>query len=137
MPKREKEEKELKGIMAVCEPASVTVVAFSMSEGIKEVVYKVFCDHKIDARRFFHAIESQHLVANFDLFGSDVASSQLAESVEYQGPIGDYYTDDDSYLMGSTGSDHAAEAMLHMAGDETKKFVDNLALDRTEFLAES
>ena len=71
-----------------------------------------------------HAIESKHvaLASDIDLF-DEAASSQLAESVDYLGS-------DDSYC--SEGS-----ALVYMAPDETKKFVQNLQMDKTEFLAKS
>lgn len=74
-----------------------------------------------------HAVESKHvaLASDMDLF-DEAASSQLAESVDYQG----FHNSDDSYC--SEGS-----ALVYMAPEETKKFVQNLQMDQTEFLAKS
>ena len=104
------------------------------ADGLKETVYKVYCGYNIEGERFFHAINSTHVVVGEDLFDVDIDSCDLAESVEYQG----YGSDEE----GGEVSD--SSALIAKAKDATNEFVEREVIQReyqemddTQFLAKS
>ena len=81
VPKNKAKEVESKGIMEVTQPTRVSAFTYSVKDGLHERVYKIFCNYQIEQERFFHAVESKHVIMKF---GTDIcdsiASSQYAES---------------------------------------------------------
>jgi len=71
-----------------------------------------------------HLVESKHLAIPDQFFADDYDSSNFAESVNYDYP-------DSTYCVSESYD------FVHMAPGDTKRFVDNLKMDETEFLAES
>ena len=77
LPDKQKEEAQAPetGIMAALSASDVTVLTVSPKDGLKETVYKVYCGYKIEQERFFHALNSKHVVIAEDLFDEELASS--------------------------------------------------------------
>ena len=124
LPKQKKEEVQLEGILSILAPSNVTIVTMTITKGLKELIYKVCRGYAIEAHRFFHSVNSTHQV--FKLMHSEMASSEYAESEEYVG-----------FQSGSEYCCSEGSALIQMAPEETKKFVANLQMDHTEYLAES
>ena len=75
---------------------------------MQERFYKVFCGYQIESDKFFHSVESKHLVLKFKDLCDSANSSQLAESVDYLNNSDDY------------GQLSESSALLYMAAEETK-----------------
>lgn len=127
LPKKKKQQRQAGGILSIFEDDEVTVVTVTARKAIQEKIYKIYCGYKIEAERFFHQVHSKHIVIQIN----SEASSFYAESVEYEGG----YQSDGSGLPLSLCSE--VSARLHLAPDDTKKFVQNLQVDQDEYLAES
>ena len=107
-PKALSQDEPFEGILGCLAPSEVSVVTYSVTDGMQERFYKVFCGYQIESDKFFHSVESKHIpLKHLDLCDS-ANSSQLAESV-------DYLDNSDDYGVMSESS-----AVLYMAAEETK-----------------